>query len=324
MEPTAAPSSPRSAAVNPLFRAVLGLFAAPRLNLREDYPKVRRVQQVLAAVRGPRYRTAYREAMASTEHGDIPVRVFQPRRKRRDDVLLFFHGGGWVTGDIESYTPACATMAELTGCVVASVDYRLAPEHRFPAGLQDCFDVTRRLLQDPQRAGVQDAGQIVLVGDSAGGNLAATVSLMLRERGLPVAGRQILLYPVTHWDHDPQTSPFASVRHHGEDYRLTNSEVQDYFELYVPEPQDRRNPLVAPLMATDLSGQPASLVITAELDLLCDEGEEYGRALRAAGNEVRVHRVDGALHGFIALPRFSRSLREAYEVINDFLDEVPA
>lgn len=310
--------------MNRLSRAVLGLFAAPRLNLREDYPKVRRVQQRLAAVLGPRYRSAYRQTVATTDRGDIPVRVFQPRQKRRDDVLLFFHGGGWVTGDIESYTPACATMAELTGCVVASVDYRLAPEHPFPAGLQDCYEVTRLLLRDPHRAGVQDAGRIVLVGDSAGGNLAAAVSLMLRERGLPGAERQILLYPVTHWDHDPRTSPFPSVRHHGEDYRLTNSEVEDYFELYVPDPGQRRDPLVAPLMAPDLSGQPASLVVTAELDLLRDEAEEYGRALRSAGNEVHLHRVESALHGFIVLPRFSRPLRKAYEVINAFLDGEPA
>ncbi|MGO1885178.1 MAG: alpha/beta hydrolase [Citricoccus sp.] len=310
--------------MNRLSRAVLGLFAAPRINMREDYGKVRRVQQRLAALTGPRYRTAYRQTVAEVAGRAVPVRVFQPNRKRRDDVLLFFHGGGWVTGDIESYTPASATMAELTGCVVASVDYRLAPEYPFPAGLQDCYNVTRILLEEPHRAGIESAEKVVLVGDSAGANLAAAVSLMLRDEGLRTADRQVLLYPVTHWDHDPKTSPFASVRHHGEDYRLTNTEVQDYLDLYVPDPSQRRNPLVAPLMATDLSGQPASLVITAELDLLCDEGEEYGRALRAAGNEVRIHRVDGALHGFIALPRFSRSLREAYEVINDFLDEVPS
>ena len=260
------------------------------------------------------------------EIGDrrIPVRIFQPPQKRREEVLLFFHGGGWVTGDIASYTPACATMAELTGCVVASVDYRLAPEDPFPAGLEDCLDVARIVLDDPLRAGIGSADDIVLVGDSAGGNLAASVSLLLAERGLRGAGRQILLYPVTHWDHDPETSPFPSVRHHGEDYRLTNTEVQDYFELYVPDESRRRDRLVAPLMSTDLSGQPTTLVVTAELDLLCDEGEAYGRALGRAGNEVRMHRVEGALHGFINLPRFSRPLREAYEVINAFLDEVPA
>jgi acetyl esterase len=310
--------------VNRLSRAVLGLFAAPRLNIREDYGKVRRVQRRLATLTAPRYRTPYREDAFEDGGDPIPVRIFEPREQRRDDVLLFFHGGGWVTGDIVSYTSACTTMADLTGCVVASVDYRLAPEHPFPAGLEDCYRVTRALLKDPGRAGIDDADKIVLVGDSAGGNLVAAVSLLLRERGQRGASRQILLYPVTHWDHDPETSPFASVHRHGEGYRLTNTEVQDYFDLYVPDLEQRRDPRVAPLMATDLSGQPETLLITAELDLLCDEGEAYARALKEAGNTVQVHQVAGALHGFIILPRFSRYLREAYEVINAFLDHDPA
>ncbi|MGD6978675.1 MULTISPECIES: alpha/beta hydrolase [Citricoccus] len=310
--------------MNRLSRTVLGLFAAPRLNMREDYGKVRRVQRRLATLTAPRHRTPYRQESFTDGGAPIPVRIFQPRERRRDDVLLFFHGGGWVTGDIVSYTSACTTMADLTGCVVASVDYRLAPEHPFPAGLEDCYRVANALLRDPHRAGIENAGKIVLVGDSAGGNLVAAVSLLLKERGQRGADRQILLYPVTHWDHDPQTSPFASVHHHGEGYRLTNTEVEDYFELYVPDPGQRRDPRVAPLMATDLSGQPRTLVITAERDLLCDEGEAYGRALEEAGNTVRVHRVDGALHGFIVLPRFSRYLREAYEVIDAFLEDEPA
>lgn len=304
-----------------LRSALLGLFAAPRLNMHEDYPKVREFQRRVAALRGGRTQRGVSEQVMTDGDGPpIAVRVFQPSERRRDDVLVFFHGGGWVTGDIQSYTPACTTMAELTGAVVASVDYRLAPEHPYPAGLQDCFRVARQLLEHPERAGIADARSVVLVGDSAGGNLAAVVSLMLKERGLKGADRQILLYPVTHWDHDPATSPFGSVRVHGEDYRLTNTEVRDYQELYVPDPARRKDPHVAPLMAPDLSGQPETLVITAELDLLCDEGEAYGAALRAAGNAVRVHRVDGALHGFIALPRFAAPLREAYGVINEFLD----
>ncbi|UYG16012.1 alpha/beta hydrolase [Brachybacterium huguangmaarense] len=307
--------------VSRLSRAVLRRFAAPRLNMREDYEKVRRLQRQLAALPAARYRPLDRQILAEDGSHGIPVRVFRPKEQRRRELLLFFHGGGWVTGDIESYTPACATMAELTGCVVASVDYRLAPEHPFPAGLEDCLRVARLLLDDPARAGVQDAEDIVLVGDSAGGNLAAAVSLRLREEQARCASRQILLYPVMHWDHDPQTSPFASVREHGQGYRLTSTEVQDYLDLYVPDPALRQDPLVAPLMATDLSGQPSTLLISAELDLLCDEGEAYGRALAAAGVPVRLHRVDGALHGFITLPRFSRPLREAYEVINAFLDE---
>lgn len=311
--------------VNRFVRAVLGLFAAPRVNMREDYEKVRRLQRQLAAMPVPGPRVPFRQTTVDDGEHPIPVRVFTPIERRRDDVLLFFHGGGWVTGDIESYTPACATMAELTGCVVVSVDYCLAPEYPFPAGLDDCLHIARLLLDEPGRIDADDASRIVLVGDSAGGNLAAVVSQQLHAEGHTTPSRQILLYPVTHWDHDPRTSPFASVRDHGKDYRLTTPEVQDYLEMYVPDPQARKDPRVAPLMADDLTDQPDTLLLTAELDLLCDEGEAYGRALKDAGNTVRIHRVDGALHGFIALPRFSRSLRQAYEVINEFLDgEVPA
>lgn len=181
--------------------------------------------------------------------------------------------------------------------------------------------MARQLLEDPRPAGIENPDDIVLIGDSAGGNLAAVVSLLLRERGHRQASRQVLLYPVTQWDHDPETSPFESVREHGEDYRLTNTEVRDYFDLYAPDPEHRREWFVAPLMAKNLTAQPTTLVITAELDLLRDEAEAYGQALEDAGNTVKIHRVDGALHGFIALPKISRSVREAYEVINTFLDD---
>ena len=310
--------------MNPLLRLALRLLSAVRFDVREDYARMRRMQRQLAALPVARYRTPTWDTFSDGGDGRrVPVRVFTPREQRREELLLFFHGGGWVTGDIESYTPACATMADLTGCRVASVDYRLAPEHPFPAGLEDCYGTARGLLEDPARAGLSDADRIVLVGDSAGGNLAAVVSLLLHEQGHRVPSRQILLYPVTHWDHDPATSPFDSVRRHGEDYRLTSTEMRDYFDLYVPDPQLRRSRLVSPLMASDLTGQPETLMITAELDLLCDEGEAYAQALAAAGNRVRLHRVDSALHGFIALPRFARPLKDAYEVIDEFLDGGP-
>jgi acetyl esterase len=285
---------------------------------------MRRLQRGLAARPLPRVRSSDLWVPADHDGPRVPVRVFQPHHRRRRDVILFLHGGGWVTGDIESYTPACATMADLTGCTVASVDYRLAPEHPFPAGLEDCLRVVRQVLEDPSRAGVDSARRIVLVGDSAGGNLAAAVNLQLHREGSSGVGRQILLYPVTHWDHDPDTSPFGSVAEQGQDHRLRTGEVQDYMEMYVPDPTLRRDPLVSPLMATDLSGQPPTLVMTAGLDLLRDEGEAYAHALGSAGTPVRVHRIDDAVHGFITLPRAARSLREAYTVIDAFLDEVPA
>lgn len=301
-----------------IYRRVIRHFTND--NVKEDYEKVRQQQQALAKLASPPYEAMDREMLAEDGSHAIEVRVFYPKEQRRDDLLLFFHGGGWVTGDIDSYTPACATMAELTGSVVVSVDYRLAPEYPFPAGLDDCYRVSQQLLEHPELANRENAGSIVLIGDSAGGNLAAVVSLLLRDRGQRIPSRQILLYPATYWDHNPETSPFDSVRAHGSDYRLTSNEVQDYIELYVPDPAQRENPMVAPLLAEDFSSQPRALVITAELDLLCDEGEAYARKLQEAGNDVELVRIDGALHGFITLPRFSKPLRTAYERINTFLD----
>lgn len=307
--------------MNRLMRAVLGWFAAPRLNMREDYEKVRRAQRGLAAIAVPPSRARDWETVEDEAIFPVPVRVFRPKETLRDDVVVFFHGGGWVTGDIDSYTPACTTMADLMGCVVASVDYRLAPEHPFPAGLEDCYRVARKILDQPELLDAQRPENVILMGDSAGGNLAAVVAMRLRDRGETVPSRQILLYPVTQWDHDPQTSPFDSVREHGEDLRLTNTEVQDYLELYVPDSTQRRDPEVSPLAAENFSDLPRTLMITAGLDLLRDEGEAFASKLAEAGNDVVVHRVERALHGFITLPRFSRSLREAYEQIDAFLED---
>lgn len=300
-------------AVPPLVSAVLSLFAAPRINMREDYEKVRSAQRAFAWV--PRDKERIFDQLVLTEEGrEIPVRVFLPKEHTREGISLFFHGGGWATGDVDTYASACRTMADLTGQTVAAVDYRLAPEHPFPAGLDDCLAVTRRLL------GVVDARDVVLVGDSAGGNLTAAVTLVLRAEGHEQPAAQVLLYPVLQWDHDPETSPFPSVAEYGTGLRLTSIEVHDYLSMYEPDPDRRREPLVSPLAADDLSGLPRALVMTAELDLLRDEGEAYGYALRAAGTPARIERVDGALHGFISLPRLARPLTHAYQLINSFLD----
>lgn len=301
-----------------LTRAVLGLFAAPRLNMREDYEKVRRAQRALTRTPRDPYRILD-HAVRADDGREIPVRIFLPRVVTRAGVLLFFHGGGWVTGDIDTYTATCRTMADRTGQVVCSVDYRLAPEYPHPAGLDDCLRVVEAILERPTIADAAGPEQVTLIGDSAGGNLAAAVCLALRERGRTLPGAQILLYPVTQWDHDPRTSPYPSVGEYGTGLRLTSQEVRDYLEMYQPDPSLRTTPLVSPLAAEDLSGQPRTLIITAGLDLLRDEGEAYGRALRQAGTPTRIERIDGALHGFITWPRFARPVVAAYDHITSFL-----
>ena len=249
---------------------------------------------------------------------EIPVRIFLPKENALPGALIFFHGGGWVTGNIDSYTGICAHMANETRRLVISVNYLLAPEHPFPAGLEDCYHAAREFFLNRDILKI-DPRHITLIGDSAGGNLAAAVSLMARDRGEFLPKRQILLYPATYNDYS-ENSPFASIRENGTDYILTRQKIQDYMDLYVQNEEDRNSPYVAPILSDDLSDQPETLIITAELDPLRDEGEAYGKRLREFGNHVEIYRMKDALHGFLALPKKSEYVVKCYRIINLFLN----
>lgn len=251
----------------------------------------------------------------------IPVRMFYPGDKvQNTDLLLFFHGGGWVTGDIDSYNKVCAVTALKTGCRVASVDYRLAPEHKFPKGLQDCYEIAQYFFKNAMHLFGISPERIVLMGDSAGGNLAAAVSLMARDRQTFVPKRQILIYPATYNDHT-ENSPYPSVEKNGKDYVLTSQRIVEYMSLYMRTPKDAKSPYFAPLLAEDFSAQPDTLVITAEFDPLRDEGEDYGQHLRSAGNPVEIYRISGAIHGFFSMPAGLPQVKQAYQIMNQFLSE---
>lgn len=250
---------------------------------------------------------------------EIPVRVFIPGQNPIPRLLIFFHGGGWVVGNIDSYINTCANMANETCHTVISVDYRLAPENPFPAGLEDCYHVVQNILTQPEILNI-DPGHITLIGDSAGGNLAAAVSLMARDRGDFLPCKQILIYPATNYDHT-SSSPYPSVLENGTDYVFTSKRIQDYMELYVPNEDDRINPYVAPILAKDLSNQPDTLIITAEYDPLRDEGEAYGKKLESFGNRVKIYRIEDALHGYMTNPLATDEVSKTYEYINMFLNE---
>lgn len=250
----------------------------------------------------------------------IPVRIFYPEFDKNSPIMLFFHGGGWVTGNIDSYNKVCTNMARLTNHVVVSVDYRLAPENPFPAALEDCYEVARLLLLKGHLLDFKNR-KVTVMGDSAGGNLAAALSLMARDRNEFQIERQILIYPATYNDHS-YTSPFPSIRENGKDYLLTSKRICDYIKLYLKNKEDFYNPYFAPLLAEDFSNQPKTLIITAEYDPLRDEGEEYGRKLRESGNEVAIYRIKDGLHGFFTLPPRFPHVRVCYNIINRFLREV--
>ncbi len=248
----------------------------------------------------------------------IAVRIFSPPNALKHPLLIFFHGGGWVTGNIESYDRVCASMARLTDHIVISVDYRLAPEYPFPIGLEDCYYVTKEIFEHTALFQIKPE-DITIIGDSAGGNLAAALSLMAKDRKEFMPKQQILIYPATFYNHS-QTSPFASVRENGTDYLLTSKMVSDYMQLYCSSPKDMKNPYFAPLLAKDLSNQPRTLILSAQYCPLRDEGEAYGRKLQEAGNDVVIKRMPDALHGyFSSLSEKNPLIEHTYKIINQFL-----
>ena len=240
--------------------------------------------------------------------GTVLVRVFSPRAEAPLPALVYFHGGGWVTGDVDTHEGICRTLANAARCVVASVDYRCAPEFPYPAAAEDAYAATRWVAEQAAALGI-DARRLAVCGDSAGGNLAAAVALMARDRGGPSLSFQVLVYPVTDCDFDR-----PSYRENAEGYLLTADSMRFYWDQYAPDVAARTQPYAAPMRAASLAGLPPALVITAEYDPLRDEGEAYASRLAAAGVPVTQSRYPGMIHAFF---RFTNSIDAARAAVTE-------
>ena len=228
--------------------------------------------------------------------GRLPVRLYKPEgASATPPLVVFFHGGGWVIGTIESHDAPCRALASASGCAVASVEYRLAPETSFPAAPEDCYAATRWLADNAAEFGV-DGDRLAVAGDSAGGNLAAVVALMARDRGGPTISYQVLIYPAV----DVQ-GEYPSRTENAEGYFLTGRAMEWFYGHYIQDDSAAKEPLASPLLAEDHSGLPPAIVITAGYDPLRDEGEAYAEKLRAAGVEVKSSRYDSTIHGFTSM-----------------------
>ena len=275
-------------AISKMMRAALKALSYPDLDLTKNYELQRKLVNVKKYNPALLLYKMWDHTVRFEDH-DIPVRIFTPPEEEGRRLLLFFHGGGWVTGNIDSYDGVCADMAHLPRRMVVSVDYRLAPKYKFPAAPEDCYAVAREIYLNDSLLGTRPE-EIALIGDSAGGNLAAAVSLMARDRGEFLPAKQILIYPATAADHS-ETSPFPSVHENGTDYLLTSKRVCDYMDLYRSGDEDLHNPYFAPLQAADFRDQPDTLIITAEYCPLRDEAEEYGHPLERELCYLAVHSV---------------------------------
>ncbi|MEU9187992.1 alpha/beta hydrolase [Streptomyces sp. NPDC048484] len=243
---------------------------------------------------GPRMVRVEEHTVPTGEHQTVPVRFLLPREDP-PAVVVYYHGGGWMLGSIDGFDALARRLAEGTGCAVALVDYRLAPEHPYPAAVDDAWAALSWVSE--HLAGLA-GGQVPLIvaGDSAGATLATVVARRARHRGGPPLSLQILVYPVTHYDLD--TSSYTDPANQ---LLVTRDLMARFWDAYVPTPAVRLEPEASPLRADDLTGLPPALVITAEYDVLRDEGEAYAEKLRAADVPVRHRRFEGQMHGFFTM-----------------------
>ena len=246
-----------------------------------------------------------------TPTGGLPIRLYTPEGDGPLPVLVFFHGGGWVVGNLESHDATCRALANAAGCITLAVDYRLAPEHKFPAAPEDCYEATKWAVLNAAALG-GDPQRVAVGGDSAGGNLAAAVALMSGDRGAPSLAYQLLLYPVTTHSFDTE-----SCKQNGEDYLLTKDSMVWFWDHYLENDEDGNAPYASPLQAKYVNSPPPGLVITAEFDPLRDEGEAYGKKLQDAGADIKISRYDGTIHGFFSFFHLDAQKKALAEVAEE-------
>lgn len=249
--------------------------------------------------------------------GEIPIRIYTPPEMTSPTILVYFHGGGWVLGDLDIGDETCRSLALASQSLVISVDYRLAPESKFPAPLEDAYTATCWVAENADRL-VGNSPRVGVAGDSAGGNLAAAVCLMARDRGGPQISYQVLIYPVTCYQFNSE-----SYELHGQgDCGLSVAEMSWFWKHYLNQESEGRTPYASPLLASDLSNLPPALIVTAESDLLRDEAEAYAAKLEAAGVSVELQRYNGMIHGFVGMAQVLDKGKEAVVAIGSYIKNI--
>lgn len=252
----------------------------------------------------------------NTNVGEVPVRIYTPIKSEEAlPVFVYYHGGGWVIGNLDSVDIPCRQIASESQCIVVSVDYRLAPENKFPAAIDDSYAVIEWLIDHEKELNI-DASRIAVGGDSAGGNIAAVVSLKARDLDVNNIIQQVLVYPVT--DYNLNTSSYLD---YADGYFLTKDTMQWFWNHYLNSDSDGESPYVSPLKATNLKDLPPALVITAEYDPLRDEGEAYAKKLQEANIPVQLKRYDGVIHGFFWMAGLLEEGADAIKLVSSTLSK---
>jgi acetyl esterase len=247
----------------------------------------------------------------------VPVRIYQNSSATGQRVIIYYHGGGFVLYGLDSHDNVCRRLCAMNNCVVVSVDYRLAPEHTFPAAHEDAFTAIQWVIKNINNYG-GNPNDLVVAGDSAGGNLSACMAHRCRRQNIKLAA-QVLIYP---WIDGKLNNP--SIDRNGAGYLLTKESVFWFQKQYTPREEDRCVPAISPCYESDFTGLAPTFILTASLDPLLDDGYKYYNQLQAAGNTIRYQEYPGLVHGFICIPLVDRQAMQAYHDIRDFLSTVKA
>ena len=256
------------------------------------------------------------ERVIPTVEADIPVRIYTPKEGNSHPILLYFHGGAFFSGTLESYDEIVRPLCIESGYKVISVGYRLAPEHPFPAALVDCYNVTKWATENKEEL-QWDGKNLAIAGDSAGGNLVAAVSLMARDKKEVTITKQVLIYPSL--DLNVSEFRYPSLVENARGYFVESDQLAEYNSFYLLGDVDTDNPLVSPIREENLENLPKALVITAEYDPMRDEGELYAEKLQKSGVPVELKRYEGITHGFLGKFTHLEEYKNTYKYIGDFL-----
>ncbi|MFE9924690.1 alpha/beta hydrolase [Streptomyces sp. NPDC005774] len=259
---------------------------------------------------------AVEDVTARTASGEVPVRIYTPAEADSYGVLVYFHGGAFFLGSLETHDHVARSLAKETGLKVVSVGFRLAPEAAFPAGLDDCYAVVRWAAEEGESLG-WDGTTLAVAGDSSGGTFVAAVAAKAHDDGFDRITHQILYYPSLDLDFD--VDRYASLRENAVGYGLETAGLKPFNAFYIDSGADPADPLVSPIKRADLTGLPPALVVTGEYDPMRDEGELYGRRLQEAGVQATVSRYEGAGHGFVQHFSWIPEYHRVFEETRDFL-----
>jgi len=246
----------------------------------------------------------------------IPVRIYTPEDGDKFPIIIYSHGGSWISGNLDTHDNVCRKLSQNTKAIVISVDYRLAPENPFPAGLNDVYNVLQWTNKNAKSID-GDESHIAIAGDSAGGNLSAAVCLMAKDKNGPRIACQVLIYPSTNI-YELNTKSWSDFSN---DFNISKEEMEKYISLYVPQKEDRKNPYASPLLAKQFNQLTDTLVITAEIDPLRDEGEAYDNKLKETGIQTEVIRFNGVTHGFITMDKITDKADDALNQISLYLQK---